>query len=836
MNPFLFALIAFLTLFTETLGQVYEVEVVHLYGKDPKVPGLEIRRLFAVIPDDANPDQVTVYGIASRTYSYTVYAHGNPKTEQQTEYYIDGTCQHYVTNGQLVLPQIPHKGIEYAETYHQHTTTCPVSLFFYGQTAWYDSPTRIQRSDLIAMPLQFSGRFNVDDKQVCKSVVRQLPWGKRFLEITEQLGKAVHRTGVFEIMGLDMGSSEIDLRKKLDSISPKNATPFGALYDSLYQVSRSLRGRLTARYDAEEAFTEREDDPPLNQHSTVTSNAALRRMLELSHRPKFHNAVLDAHNFNELVGNNVVFNSSIGRIQGFISLVDRDLSAYKQALAALISLQENAKAVRLALDSMTRDIISKRCLFPNSNASMATPTCVVRSPMLVLHEQLQSGKGSTVAQDIKISSRFSMKGLPLAKGCSPSDLVSYDTTISAATAEMYRTALKQTITTLWDGAVVLSKQNVNPLASAAFDSLVQRYARLDPAKQTNVPGIEARMIEVVSFDVFGVSEQQLQPYYQQIQELIKKIVSGSRTKKYESVEEYVQATRAARPLDAEKLFGDDNKVAERAIGSLFMLYLGALEDQKEAIVDILDEANADEHLSDLFDISEGSIDDVFDDVIESKQISQIGVNRRSMQQYVLESGTNRAIMVEFLDECDARIQTAISRYGELIRYATILRDGYTQVHAQAKNLSGILNAARHEPALVQHTNVPRIESDNLCETLQEYNLSRGTASRWSRQSAALLNTVVDYLNETEEAVKAPDGEFGPEFIGYNPTAECWQFSWRTDGDGFADCADVTNSVITGFTAGPNACTRRLVLIDAIYERTSEDTGEGEAEEDEHTGD
>jgi len=699
---------------------------------------------------------------------------------------------------------------------------------------------RIQKPDVFAMPLQYSGKFIIDQYQSCKSAVKQLAWGSGFLERTKQLGKAIIKTAQFQDVEIDTWARVRDAMASLDSISPRSEAGFGQYYDSLKVIQHDLTGVLGSSYGARDICVMGDDDIDILNGPNISDAVLLNHFFSNSQSNAFYTSTVDAKQFNKLAGDALRYNLVVSRIKTLTSSIERDLSATRLAIASINDIFGRIRTLRNSWDSLVSNVVTKKSLFPMANGESNKAECSVRSPLLAEHERIaQSGKTSgTVRGSVQVSSQYALAGLPVSSTCTPAIYASYDTTVSEAELQRYIASTKQALTSLWDSWSALTDPGINPVAADVFRKVLQSYSRIAPGTLAEAPGLDVSIIDVSSFGVFGKSDQQLQPYHKQLTGLITKIVDGYRTQKYEAAEEYVKVMRAKEPLNAEELIGDDDDVAERAIGSLFMLYVGALEGQKNTIDDILFDANADELVADLFDISEGGIDDVFDDVVESKKIAQIGIAHRLMRRSATMSGKSGELVDDLLAECEQTAKKTIATYENAIAYLMTLKEVCKVLAVDGAKLAAILNSVQSETTINTHTNVPMVASDDLCSVLQEYNLSRGTSSKWGKQSNQLVHAVVQYLDENEGLFQSvSNSEYAPEFHGYNPVTQCWQFSWLLPEATFSDCEHVTQSVIVGYGASAKGCTRKSIFITATYDRSVDNTEEeGGAEDGDYEGD
>jgi hypothetical protein len=802
-------------------GQVYEVALSYTIGKNVS----EVSRLFAVVPDPTDRDAVVIYGLGSRTFSYQVYAPGGPKREKHTEYYIDGQCRHFVSNGQLVLPQSIHGSIA-REGEVSEEQICPVTFFFFGTSGLYGTSTRIQKADIFAMPLQHTGKFALDasSNTTVKTTVRQLKWGESFIEQTKQMGHVLYKTGQFETIALNLSAHIRATKKTLDSIDMEKSNRFSGLGDSLAKIKTALDGPLGAHYDAEEIFTERNEGEMLKYGSTITDDVAVGSVLDVSHRGKYHKAVVDAKLLTDLAGDAVTYNSTLPRIKSLAATIESGLASTNKLLSKVKDLQSRLQQLRVSRDSFYLNVVEKMRLYPAGKRVSVPSECSIRSPLLMQHESLQSRRGPF--QDIRVTSLYSLKGLPLQTGCSPAGIDEYDTLMTVATLTTRLESMNAAVKEVWDALTSLSDKAVNPLTYDSFGKILRSSAQFSPSNPIDVSSVNVLNRDIVSFNVFGKTDQQLDPYIKQIHGVIGKIADGRRIGKYTVAEEYVKQMRATAPLNAEALFGDKDDVAERALGSLFMLYFGALEAQKESVEEILSDANADELMSDLFDVSEGAIDDVFDDVVKSKKIVHISVNSQPVTQYQLKTGVKDAAIDEFISICEAQSKILATKREQAVAYLSTLKYGIQRVEEYATQLCGIVNSLQTESSLPTFTNIPQIASTDLCSVLNDYSQSLGTSSKWTRQSNDLPMSVSRYLDEHETELTSPMNEAVPEFIGFNPTTQCWQFSWYLNPTSFMECDSITNFLVSGYAANPRGCARKALYIDTEFDTVqAEEEGE-----------
>jgi hypothetical protein len=413
---------------------------------------------------------------------------------------------------------------------------------------------------------------------------------------------------------------------------------------------------------------------------------------------------------------------------------------------------------------------------------------------------------------VGVTSQFLLKGTPLLKGCEPSNIDVYDTTMTMAELDTNLAPFRIVLHDLWAAVTSLSDRSRNTLTSEMFENVIMQYSSLAGTSIENM-GIQSRFVNVASFDVFGKSDEQLQPYVQQIRELAGAIERGCQLGNYDAAEKYVENIRKIHPLNAESLWGEDDDVAERAVGSIFMLYLGALEGQKKSIDDILSDANADELLSDLFDVSEGSINNVFEDVIESSKISEIGVTSKKMRQYSFALGKSLPAIDELLEACAQQVEKTVSMREQAIDYLQILTKGLRDMEVHAVKLEAIVAAGPSHASIPVFTNIPKASGSNLCAALS------GNVSE-SEKPQELLSAISSYLDKHESEFSSGSGEPEPAFGGYSPLTQCWQFSWPAPASKFMDCNSITNYLLIGYQASEQSCSRQAVYLNVIFDSTS----------------
>jgi hypothetical protein len=388
---------------------------------------------------------------------------------------------------------------------------------------------------------------------------------------------------------------------------------------------------------------------------------------------------------------------------------------------------------------------------------------------------------------------------------------------------------------IWGLVGELSATQLNPFSGARFGEIRRGFAMVDAASATQSLGLAKQVVDVASIDAFGKDEIIIEPLYSQVLGLVDRIVFGfANNGDYDAAEEYVSSKRETQPINAEEIFGEDDRVAERVVASLLMLHVGKLEGKTKSLSDILHDANADELLSDLFDLSEGAIDDMYEEIVETKRLPGLAVKRRPMARYVLAEGgvpisvlddnasskgatdtKNVELLSALITRLDAVSAASITHYQLAVEYLTKISTTYTVIQDYESRMRTLLQNVPGMASSITHTN------------------SRGLTSRWTKASSTLASSINEKLDEENDAVySSSDADESPKFFGVDPLLQQFLFSWNAEGSFVDPCDSADGLVKIGFGATPQGVSRNAIFFrvhDPDDDVPLEDQGEVEYE-------
>ena len=830
-------------------AQVYELTVTPVANNVQGYVPISSTRMFAVVPSATSSSEVHVYGLASRTYTYPVYASGGIREETSTEYYVDGKCTHSVKDGQLILPQNPHGSIMYDESYHQHVTLCPVSMFFYGPSAYDGFHTKIQRPDIVLMPLQYNGSYKADAWYTYKTSIQMMPWSSAFMQQLANMGKTMFNAGRYEILVSALSDSVRATSKLLTATIIDKHPDYSAVRNDMVRAAELSMDQFEYRSYAYDLFEEFPEEGSYDQHA----NLIRQTVLDNAHSMTIYDAVLDAKKLTALAL--LVKNQPDDRLVSIARNkrnVESRIADVKGAIEKLVQLTRHVAELRSAREAVLNDVVNPKCLFPEQDSGGVTSACIVRSPLLQNVATNSAPSGSTL-KNVAIASSFVLPGMPTLKTCGEAIVSSYSVQRSTEKLTDQSDRMRSLLQRIWGLVGELSATQLNPFSGARFGEIRRGFAMVDAASATQSLGLAKQVVDVASIDAFGKDEIIIEPLYSQVLGLVDRIVFGfANNGDYDAAEEYVSSKRETQPINAEEIFGEDDRVAERVVASLLMLHVGKLEGKTKSLSDILHDANADELLSDLFDLSEGAIDDMYEEIVETKRLSGLVVKRRPMARYVLAEGgvpvsvlddnasskgatdtKNVELLSALITRLDAVSAASITHYQQAVEYLTKISTTYTVIQDYESRMRTLLQNVPGMASSITHTNIPRVESEDLCEVLTDFDNSRGLTSRWTKASSTLASSINEKLDEENDAVySSSDADESPKFFGVDPLLQQFLFSWNAEGSFVDPCDSADGLVKIGFGSTPQGVSRNAIFFrvhDPDDDVPIEDQGEVEYE-------
>jgi hypothetical protein len=275
-------------------------------------------------------------------------------------------------------------------------------------------------------------------------------------------------------------------------------------------------------------------------------------------------------------------------------------------------------------------------------------------------------------------------------------------------------------------------------------------------------------------------------------------------------------------IDAKALWGN-NGVAERCIAELFVYLSGGMERPKFTLEDIIDDGDIAEHLSEYFSVNEDLLEDYLDTLLTTKTLREFGVSgvigRRPSVREVAVRGDLLEPEVRTADRSSTSKNETIRLLASKLFRQNVSRiitnaqqdmkeDGaalqWLREHAQRCITSSTqivdIEASSMSNADIVRTNVPAINTTDICAAIAEHSTSRGYSPMWKSSSTVLIDNVLSKLRANHGIFFSDNSE--DSFLCYDPVGREWVAMMNNTGyDNGKACKAVGPHTAVGLSFG-----------------------------------
>lgn len=794
-------------------GGVYEVNIQYKYPKGKETYNRDYKKTFYIHEEKSNPGSITLFELVPVPINTPMYNKGGLANNENTHYFIRNYCNHKWDGQHIYLPQSKHVKQESTNISDLNQTdiilggefslnACPVSLYFYGYYHSHSSPSpAIQDTTIGLMKLEEYKETKLSTVTII-SKTRKLEWSDNFVNRFRYFSKLLmnrynniilQRGLIYQIGGDQLKKWEaLDRKYTYDNRTthynyynfPKPEWPkdYPIVTDTCIGF-KELLFNINCGLDSRDFIWDMFNEG-LEVNKNIFKDEIVKRKEE-SHRIN--------NELKEITEKNNSLNNLLNNVQ--------DVKAEVQKLNVLLSDGKRSrlfesKEIKSNASVLYEDILYDYKHIHDLNSTKSELKLNVTKP--VDNKEARFPKESSYNIAYLNSKEFRVYD----------DIISIIQTINNKIAKFANTIQQSKVK--YDGI----------FNNYEIISLTEKLMSLTRDTLSTPHYLVKDDFILYRIDTMFANKSMFKLILDDLGRIIDFIKESHKSKDFDldNSDMFIKKQQPTSSEIVSYLQSDPNKGA-KIIAHLFALQSYSVEPSAKKLADYIDDGDIAELLSKLYKIDEDDIDDELEKIIDSKLLSEIRLNNNTFFSFRFLSNENseKNDVINYLDLLESNLSNIINEITPIIDNKTKF---YNEVNLLAQNIESYHNnRVKYTSSVnVKNSNIPDVNSPNLCDFLSNYNLSRGLQEDLFKSGQLKERYIKNLIDNHGKSLITGQNRF-KNLITFEPFSSTWNIvSYTSEYFNDDTCKGYGHLHISGFLFDVNSVILNTVSIGNIVKK------------------
>lgn len=794
-------------------GGVYEVNIQYKYPKGKETYNRDYKKTFYIHEEKSNPESITLFELVPVPINTPMYNKGGLANNENTHYFIRNYCNHKWDGQHIYLPQSKHVNQESTNISDLNQTdiilggefslnACPVSLYFYGYYHSHSSPSpAIQDTTIGLMKLEEYKETKLSTVTII-SKTRKLEWSDNFVNRFRYFSKLLmnrynniilQRGLIYQIGGDQLKKWEaLDRKYTYDNRTthynyynfPKPEWPkdYPIVTDTCIGF-KELLFNINCGLDSRDFIWDMFNEG-LEVNKNIFKDEIVKRKEE-SHRIN--------NELKEITEKNNSLNNLLNNVQ--------DVKAEVQKLNVLLSDGKRSrlfesKEIKSNASVLYEDILYDYKHIHDLNSTKSELKLNVTKPLD--NKEARFPKESSYNIAYLNSKEFRVYD----------DIISIIQTINNKIAKFANTIQQSKVK--YDGI----------FNNYEIISLTEKLMSLTRDTLSTPHYLVKDEFILYRIDTMFANKSMFKLILDDLGRIIDFIKESHKSKDFD-LDNSDMFIKKQQPTSSEivSYLQSDPKKGAKIIAHLFALQSYSVEPSAKKLADYIDDGDIAELLSKLYKIDEDDIDDELEKIIDSKLLSEIRLNNNTFFSFRFLSNENseKNDVINYLDLLESNLSNIINEITPIIDNKTKF---YNEVNLLAQNIESYHNnRVKYTSSVnVKNSNIPDVNSPNLCDFLSNYNLSRGLQEDLFKSGQLKERYIKNLIDNHGKSLITGQNRF-KNLITFEPFSSTWNIvSYTSEYFNDDTCKGYGHLHISGFLFDVNSVILNTVSIGNIVKK------------------